>query len=67
MITVDNEQGIATDHGEIWIGDAEDGLESSVTFAIDNDDLIISYNNERKERVNIFVPVERFKKLLAYQ
>lgn len=66
MITVDLEQEMATDHGEIWIGEAEEGIPTIITMqTADDNQLCITYTDSSNERINLYMPVERFRKLLS--
>jgi hypothetical protein len=64
MISLDVEQGMATDIGELWESDAEESTEVIVEFArADEDQLIISYG-KGKYRKALYVPIQRLKAVL---
>jgi hypothetical protein len=64
IITVDREQGMAADHGELWLEDNENAIRVVVDMSLEEDDqFCIAYNQDGKD-VNLYVPLERLRALL---
>ena len=66
MITVDKKQGIAVDHAEVWLDDDEVGIDVVVTMQLEDDNVLsLRYESEPDDKTNIYIPLERLRKLLA--
>jgi hypothetical protein len=64
MITVDHEQGLAREVGEVWRGDDTSGTDIIVDFCINEDNALCIACGSGDDYVSIVIPVERVKRLL---
>lgn len=64
MITVDKEQGIAADHGQIWKDEADEPLRVIVDISLCDAEEISFFWREGKHTVNLYLPVDRIQRLL---
>lgn len=64
MITVDKEQAMARDHGELWLSDAETCTEVIVDLSIEDDGQFCVGYSVGDLHTNLMFPIERLKALL---
>ena len=64
MITCDKNIGIARDIGELWRNEKGNGTPVIVDMALGDEDEIILTWTEGKNRINLYLPQDRLRRLL---
>ena len=66
MITVDKKQGMASDHGELWLPNAEQEVRVIVDLSLEEDDgqFCVSFAAVGEDSTSLYFPMERLKALL---